>query len=144
VPERGLIFGRHDYRGQLKKAAKGVLAPAELATFAAYDFRHARITDLAEQGHLTGAAYIAGHKKVSTTDLYARPNRRAAERALEAVGATGFQAPTPNPTSEQNLLAGVANQAEPESLCEGEDLNLHGSYPASTSTQRSLHLSAQF
>jgi len=96
VPERGLIFGCHDYRDQLKKAAEGVLTPADLATFAAYDFRHARITELAEQGHLTGAAFIAGHKKVSTTDHYARPNRRGADRALKAVGATGFRAPTAN------------------------------------------------
>ena len=134
VPERGLIFGCHDYRDQLKKAAEGVLTPAELATFAAYDFRHARITELAEQGHLTGAAYIAGHKKVSTTDHYARPNRRAADRALKAVGPTGFVAATANPVTRRNRLAGVPNPADHQALCEGEDLNLHGSYPASTSS----------
>jgi len=138
VPERSLIFGCHDYRDQLKKAANGVLTPEELVTFAAYDFRHARITELAEQGHLTGAAYIAGHKKVSTTDHYARPNRRAAARALQAVGATGFRAPVANPVTRRNRLAGVDKPAEALSLCEGEDLNLHGSYPASTSSSIDL------
>ena len=69
MPERGLTFGCHDYRSELKKAAQGVLTPADLANFAAYDFRHARVTELAEQGHLTGAAFNVGHRKVSTTDL---------------------------------------------------------------------------
>jgi len=32
-------------------------------------------------------------------------------------------------------LAGVAKPATALSLCEGEDLNLHGSYPASTSIE---------
>src|SRR4051812_40399930 len=84
-----------------------VLTPANLATFAAYDFTHARITDLAEQGHLTGVAYIAGHKKVSTTDHCARPNRRAADRALEAVGPTGFRATTASPGTRRNRLPGL-------------------------------------
>lgn len=90
VPERGLIFGCHDYRGQLKKAAKGVLTPADLATFAAYDFRHARITDLAEQGHLTAPRTSPATRRCRPPTFTPRPNRRAADRALEAVGPTGF------------------------------------------------------
>ena len=39
-------------------------------TFTAHDLRQARLTQLAESGNLTGAAYLAGHKRVSTTALY--------------------------------------------------------------------------
>ena len=45
--------------------------------FTAYDRRHARLTQLAESYDLTGAAYLAGHKRVSTTALYVRANRSA-------------------------------------------------------------------
>ena len=45
--------------------------------FTAYDRRHARLTQLAESYDLTGAAYLAGHMRVSTTALYVRANRSA-------------------------------------------------------------------
>jgi integrase len=134
VPKEGLIFGEHDYRDTLKKAALQVLSPEKAATFTEYDLRHGRLTQLAETGNLTGAAYLAGHKRVSTTDRYVRPGRRAAERALEAVGATGFALPPVNPTSAPARLAGQGNPSNRKALCEGEDSNLHGSYPASTSS----------
>jgi integrase len=134
-PESGLIFGDHDYRDQLRKAAEVVLDARRAATFTAYDLRHLRLTKLAEAGNIIGAAYLAGHKRPSTTDRYLRPSLRAGEHALRAVGATGFNPVVSNPVTRRNRLAVVPNQAEPESLCEGEDLNLHGSYPASTSIQ---------
>jgi integrase len=81
-PDRGLIFGEHDYRDQLKKAAWTVLPPERAATFTAYDLRHARATQWAETGNLVGVAYLLGHKQVTTTDKYARPNRNAAEKVL--------------------------------------------------------------
>jgi integrase len=134
VPKEGVIFGEHDYRDILKKAASKVLSPEKAATFTEYDLRHGRLTQLAETGNLTGAAYLAGHKRVSTTDRYVRPGRRAAERALEAVGATGFALPPPNPTTAAARLMGQPNPSNRKTLCEGEDSNLHGSYPASTSS----------
>jgi hypothetical protein len=57
-PGEGLIFGRHDYRLQLPKAAKQVLPPHVAATFTAYDLRHRCATELAATGDLTGAAYL--------------------------------------------------------------------------------------
>ncbi|MEY4546779.1 MAG: Phage integrase family, partial [Pseudomonadota bacterium] len=108
APTSGLIFGEHDYRDILEKAA-AVLAPEKRATFTQYDLRHGRLTHLAETGNLTGAAYLAGHKRISTTDLYVRPGRRAAERALEAVGATGFALSPPKPTSASARLVGYPN-----------------------------------
>jgi integrase len=85
----GLIFGAHDYRYPLTKAAKAVLSPHKARTFAGYDFRHARITELVEGGNLTGVAYLAGHKRVTTTSIYAHANLRAAISTLGAAAAPG-------------------------------------------------------
>jgi integrase len=82
VAKRGLIFGAHDYRHQLEKAATQVLGAARGKKFCAYDLRHARLTHLAEGGNLPGVAYVAGHRRVTTTALYVRPGLRAAKRTL--------------------------------------------------------------
>lgn len=51
-----------------------------------YDFRHARLTYLASNTqNLTGAAFLAGHRHVSTTALYVHPNEAAAREVLDAV-----------------------------------------------------------
>src|ERR1051325_9472141 len=81
-PERGIIFGEHDYRDQLKTAARPPLQREKARTFATYDLRHARATQWAESGNLVGVAYLLGHKQVTTTNKYARPNRNAAEKVL--------------------------------------------------------------
>jgi integrase len=81
-PSAGIIFGRHDYRDQLKRAAASVLPPERARTFTAYDLRHARATQWAESGNLVGVAYLLGHKQITTTNKYAKPNRAAAERVL--------------------------------------------------------------
>jgi integrase len=134
LPKAGLIFGDHDYRDQLRKAAEAIL-PKELArTFTAYDLRHARITQLAAEGDLPAVAYLAGHRQVTTTNRYVHGSRQAAERLLAGAGPTGFAAPTLNPVSSGSRLARVGNPVNRINLCEGEDSNLHGSYPASTSS----------
>jgi integrase len=81
-PEAGLIFSRHEYRDALRKAAHRALTPEKAKTFTAYDLRHARATQWAETGNLVGVAYLLGHKQVTTTNRYARPDRAAAERVL--------------------------------------------------------------
>lgn len=85
VPDAGLIFGKHNYRAQLSRAAKLALTQAQARTFTAYDLRHAKLTELAETGNLTGAAYIGGHRHVTTTNAYIKPGLRAAQRALESL-----------------------------------------------------------
>lgn len=88
-PELGPIFGEHDYRDQLRKAATTVLAPEKARTFTAYDLRHARATQWAESGNLVGVAYLLGHKQVTTTNKYARPNRFAAEKVIKLIKDSG-------------------------------------------------------
>ena len=103
-------------------------------TFAAYDLRHTRLTQLAETGNLTGASFMAGHKRATTTAIYVQPNRRAAERTLSAVPATGFTPPTANPVTNPPRLPVVPNRSIQLSSCEGGDLNPHESNLASTSS----------
>jgi integrase len=82
VGKRGLIFGEHDYRYQLKKAAKQVLPAAKARSFTGYDFRHAAGTHWAETGNLPAVAYMMGHTQLTTTNRYAKPNLRAAKNML--------------------------------------------------------------
>lgn len=79
----GAIFGSHDYRPALARAASKAL-PAHLRErFNGAHLRSARITHLLEEtGNLPGVQYLAGHKLVSTTARYAKPSFRAAEAAL--------------------------------------------------------------
>lgn len=81
-PDSGVIFGRHEYRDQLRRAARHALSPEKAKTFTAYDLRHARATQWAESGNLVGVAYLLGHKQITTTNRYARPNQAAAARVL--------------------------------------------------------------
>jgi integrase len=83
-PEKGLLFGRHDARRYFKAAALAAKMPLG---FSPYDLRHARTTELIERtGNLLGVAYLVGHKQVTTTNAYAKPTQRAAERALASAG----------------------------------------------------------
>jgi len=51
-----------------------------------YDFRHSRITAMANApGPLTGASYLAGHKHASTTALYIQGGEQAARETLAAM-----------------------------------------------------------
>ncbi len=124
----GLVFGSHDYRPQLVKAAKAKLAAQKRVTFCAYDLRHARLTELAETGNLTGTQYMAGHKRISTTAIYVRPGLKSARKVLDTVSADpSSQTPAPEAEPITRIIS---------RKCEGEDSNLHGSYPASTSIER--------
>jgi site-specific recombinase XerD len=91
-PYAGPIFGAHDYRKPVRKAARAVL-PAELAArFCAAHLRSARITHLLERGaNIVGVQYSVGHKQLSTTNKYVRPTFRA---AVEAMGVMGNPDPT--------------------------------------------------
>ena len=81
---RGPIFGSHDYRKHITRAAKRL--PRELAEiFCGAHLRSARITHLLELGaNIPGVQQLVGHKQMSTTAKYVKPSFRAAEDALGA------------------------------------------------------------
>jgi integrase len=121
-PPEGLIFGKHDYRPQLSRAAEKVLPPHLAATFTAYDLRHRCATELAATGDLTGAAYLMGHKQVTTLNRYARPEQGAAVRVLaarsRAVGTLAWD------TTQNGRHLAAPEALDPimnPMLCEGED-----------------------
>jgi len=205
-PVQGLIFGRHDYRDVLEEAAGKVLPPEKVETIKPYDLRHRRLTEFAATGNLPAAAYLAGHRQITTINNYARPTREDAEWVLAAAeeqratrlattgrevrapvpaaaaaavveedpddeppptrpsaspspspvptrsrptprraapspsrpSSQGSASPAPAPRTQRTPLgglpaSGVRKRAE-ITRCEGEDSNLHGSYPASTSS----------
>jgi integrase len=103
APQAGVIFGRHDYRCLLERAAARVLDPDRARTFTAYDLRHARLTQLAAHGDLPGVAYVAGHRDVNTTGIYVHPGLRAAKRVLDEAGEV--------PTSSGRELVGIPVEA---------------------------------
>lgn len=84
-PHRGPIFGHHDYREHLDKAARGVLPGALADRFCGAHFRSAAITHTLEStSNLAGAQYMAGHRQPKTTATYVKPSFRAAEAAVAA------------------------------------------------------------
>ena len=106
-----LLFGTHDYRTVFRKACIAALGPVRGKLPTPYDLKHARVTHLLDAGApVTGIRYLTGTNVA--LDHYVQSTRRAAEVAI----------------------GGHSGDAAGDVLCEGEDLNLHGSYPASTSS----------
>lgn len=82
-PESGPIFGKFRNRKALRNAARSVgLAPDRVDSLHPYDLRAARLTHWAEGGNLPGVQWLAGHKKMSTTAIYAQGSLRSAEAVL--------------------------------------------------------------
>ncbi len=82
-PAVGLIFGKFRNRKALRNAARAVgLAEHRIATLHPYDLRAARLTHWAEDGNLPGVQWLAGHKRMSTTAIYAQGSLRSAEAVL--------------------------------------------------------------
>jgi len=85
APRSGLIFGHHEHRQYVERAAKQASMPTG---FSPYDLRHARALLLTEEsGNLPGVAFMLGHKQVTTTNLYVRSPRRAADEVIASLGA---------------------------------------------------------
>lgn len=85
APTKGLIFGAHDLRVTLKRAAITVLGEERGRQFAAYDFRHGRATELANGGGLVATSYVLGHKQSTTTNRYVRGSRELARDVITAI-----------------------------------------------------------
>lgn len=136
-PDEGRLFPVTYYREHLKAAALAAgIDKRRAAALSAHDLRHSRITAaVSSPGASTaGVAYLAGHRLVTTTDLYSHPQLAAAEAALAAVE----RAPK---TTKRRTRVGQGSGQEPKrarttkrerALCGREDLNLHGCYPTGT------------
>lgn len=83
-PPAGLLFGRHDYREHLKRAAQAVLPADKAALLSVYDLRHSRLTYLCERTtNLPGVAYLSGHRRIDTlVSRYVHPSMRAAVEVI--------------------------------------------------------------
>lgn len=85
-PREGLIFGRHDYREHIRRAAAQAMPtdPGRAERFCGAHLRSARVTHLLEQpdANLPGVQYLVGHKSTATTARYVRPSARAARAVL--------------------------------------------------------------
>ena len=76
----GPIFGKFRSRKALRNAGRAAGLPAaRVATLHPYDLRAARLTHWAESGNLPATAWQAGHKRISTTAIYAEGSLRAAQ-----------------------------------------------------------------
>jgi len=106
------LFGSHDYRTVFRKACVAALGAERGKLPTPYDLKHARVTHLLDAGApVTGVRFLTGTNVA--LDHYVQSTRRAAELAIGC------------DSGAETLAAS----------CEGEDLNLHGSYPASTSIE---------
>ncbi len=80
APASGVIFGQHDYRTCFRKARLAARTPAG---FSPYDVRHNRLQHLADAGApLPGLAFLAGHLRMTTTNIYVRASEKQAAAAL--------------------------------------------------------------
>jgi hypothetical protein len=83
APSASLFPSR--FRKTIKAAGLAVLGPERGQKFVPMDLRAAFITHALERtGNLPGVAYLAGHKQVTTTARYAKPNFKAAEMVISS------------------------------------------------------------
>lgn len=78
-----LVFGRHNFRASLEKAADELGLPRPTR----HNLRHFRLTEL---GHSPGTSvgslkFFAGHKLMATTDKYVRSRTQATKDMLRAL-----------------------------------------------------------
>jgi integrase len=79
----GPIFGKHDYREHIAKAAKKALSADRAALFCGAHLRSARLTHWLDQGApITAAQFLVGHVRMETTARYIRATEKAARRLV--------------------------------------------------------------
>lgn len=79
--------------GSMRPALESaVIAAAVKKVVSIYDFRHSRISQLANSGApLAGVAFLVGHKDISTTAKYVQTSAQAASAALSWGGNRGAE-----------------------------------------------------
>lgn len=91
VQEDGRMFVARDFRASLRAAAERLKLPKEVQErVTAYDMRHQAITRFANStGGVLGAAYLAGHKQVTTTNKYSHANQEHAAKTIASLSGSG-------------------------------------------------------
>ena len=105
-----------------------------------HSFRRAWSTAVANSGlNAQTAMQVTGHSQMATHMLYVRPEAldvpdAAVPKWKPGKSTIDLSKPPPGVQAPPGVPPGVYN-SDYGNLCEGEDSNLHGSYPASTSIQ---------
>jgi integrase len=109
APRRGLVFGEHDLRARLRRAAREAGFSVERTRrLSNHALRHARATHLASRSdNLVGVAFLLGHKHLTTTAIYAKPRQRAAREVLAAVAPRGTSSSDDEPGEALIALHGA-------------------------------------
>lgn len=111
---KGLIFGAHDYRWAVERAAKAAGLPED---FAPYDLRHGRAGHLLDAGAtMRAVAHLLGHRKLTTTDRYLRAQETDARAALDAASIGGESGDNrgPNQGTKGDAMLSVGDQSAKE------------------------------
>ena len=135
----GQLVRTLDYRTSLRQAARAAGIPEHIASrVKAYDMRHARTTELMDQsgGRTLGVGFLVGHKQASTTNRYSHADEKQAAEVVDLV--SGNSGGDTGGGVEKRVFGVCAGRPKVAVFlqCEGEDSNLHGSYPTSTSRVR--------
>ncbi len=124
----GPIFGKHDYREQVEKAAKAAGIPED---FAVYDLRHGRIGHLLDEpgAELRAVMFIVGHTLMTTTNRYVRGQAEGARKLLNAPefrGDTGEDELMDLSAKEGSRTPTSVTPPEPESGATDQQTNGYG------------------
>ncbi len=86
APRRGIIFGAHDYRDAIRKAALVALSEDKAMRFCGAHLRSAMITHALERTrNVPGVQRLVGHRQLATTSRYLRASDRAARAVIDAL-----------------------------------------------------------
>jgi len=89
----GALFPHVDKDAMRESLAAAVRVAGVGGVISVYDWRHSRISQLANSGApLAGVAFLVGHKHVSTTSIYVHASAAAGAMALAAVNGADYGA----------------------------------------------------
>jgi len=89
VSDNGEIFGRRDFIHWIQPAAVAAFGAERGRLFCPQHLRSIRATMWLDAGiPVTDVAHLLGHRKISTTAIYARPGLESAQRSLSALEGT--------------------------------------------------------
>lgn len=143
APESGLIFGRHDLRAMLKKAALQVLPEEKAKLFSAYDFRHGRAVDaLATTNDLLGTSRLLRHTQLTTTNRYLRTREAHVESVVEKLDAVSVASAGTSERAHDDSLGTEENRGDVDGLVRRRGLEPLRCYPLAPQREETESYSA--